>query len=162
MPKTRHDHFVIAFNNFMDNIIYEHYPLLFEYKLNCITENKLCKRHTYTLHIPKKYLSYTISSKNDNTVNENVYTEQEIPDSDDIKILFLDYFNKHALVVDNNKLSYTDIFEYNFITDYFITDNSETELVDGINFIIFIYYYKSHIPFPIALTKMEELIERNK
>ena len=31
MPKTRHDQFVITFNDFISHITERHYPLLFEY-----------------------------------------------------------------------------------------------------------------------------------
>jgi len=151
MPKTRHNQFVIAFNDFINYITEHHYPLLFEYKLECITPNKTYKHHTYNLRIPKKILSYSIESNDENIVNENVYTDQELPDSEDLKNHFFDYFNKYALVLDNIKMSYMEIFDY----------DSDDHSIDDLNLVIFVFYHKSHMPFPIVLTKMEELIKRN-
>jgi hypothetical protein len=155
MPKTRHDQFIIAFNNFINHITEHHYPLLFEYKLECITPNKTYKHHTYNLRIPKKILAYSIESNDENIVNENVYTDQELPDSEDLKTHFMNYFNKYALVINNVKMSYMDIFDYEIIND------SDDHSIDDLNLVIFVYYHKSHIPFPVVLTKMEELIKRN-
>jgi hypothetical protein len=156
MPKTRHQQFVIAFNNFIDYITENHYPLMFEYKLECITPNKTYKHHTYNLRIPKKILSYSIASNDENIVNENVYMEQELPDSEDLKNHFINYFDKYALITDNRKMSYMDIFDHEI---YGI--DSHDHSIDDLNFVIFVYYYKSHMPFPVVLTKMEELIKRN-
>jgi|Laugresbdmm110sn_2_1035109.scaffolds.fasta_scaffold13477_3 hypothetical protein len=157
MPKTRNNQFVIAFNDFISDVTKRHYPLLFEYKLECITPNKSYKHHTYNLRIPKKILAYRIESNDEIIINENVYTEQELPDSEEFKNHFFTYFDKYKLVIDNRKMSYMDIFDHDIYGD-----DSEDYSVDDLNFVIFIYYYKSHIPFPVALTKMEELIKRNK
>jgi hypothetical protein len=157
MPKSRHAQFVIAFNDFINYITENHYPLLFEYKLECITPNKTYKHHTYNLRIPKKILSYSIASNDENVVNENVYTHQELPDSEDLKNHFSTYFDKYALIVDNVKMSYMDIFDH----DIYGIDSDDPS-IDDLNFVIFVYYNKSHIPFPVVLTKMEELIKRNK
>jgi hypothetical protein len=151
MPKTRHDQFLIAFDDFINYITEHYYPLMIEYKIECITPNKTYKHHTYNLHIPKKILAYSISSNDENIVNENVYTEQELPESEDLKTHFFNYFNKYDLVVDNKKLSYMDIFDH----EIYGLDS------DDLNLVIFVYYHKSHIPFPVVLTKMEELIKRN-
>lgn len=156
MPKTRHDQFVIAFNDFINYITEHHYPLLFDYKLESITPNKTYKHHTYNLRIPKKILSYTIASNDENIVNENVYTVQELPDSEDLKNHFFNYFDKYALVIDNKKMSYMDIFDHEI---YGL--DSDDHSIDDLNLVIFVYYHKSHIPFPVVLTKMEELIKRN-
>lgn len=156
MPKTRHQQFVIAFNDFVIDITQEHFPLLFEYKLECITPNKTYKHHTYNLHIPKKILACSVESNDENIVNENIFIEQELPDSEEFKNHFFRYFEKYSLVNDNIKVSYMDIF------DYEICDNdSINHSIHHLNFVIFVYYHKSHMPFPVVLTKMEELIKRN-
>ena len=156
MPKTRDNQFLIAFDDFINYITEHHYPLMFEYKIDSITPNKTYKHHTYNLRIPKKILSYSIASNDKNIVNENVYTEQELPDSEDLKNHFFTYFDKYSLVVDNKKMSYMDIFDHE-IDDLDSDDHS----IDDLNLVIFVYYHKSHMPFPVVLTKMEELIKRN-
>jgi len=151
MPNTRHAKFLIAFGDFINDITEKYYPNLVDYKLESITPNKTYKHHTYNFRIPKKILAYSIESKNENVVNENVYTDQELPNSEDLKTHFMNYFNKYALVTNNIKLSYMDIFDY----------VSDDHSIDDLNLAIFVYYHKSHIPFPVALTKMQELTKRN-
>jgi len=155
MPKSRHHQFIDAFDDFFEHSTLYHYPGITKYKLDSITPNKTCKDHTYTLRIPKKDLSYTIESNSENITNERVYRIQTLPNPDDFKDVFKEYFQEYALVVDNNSLSYVDIF------DYFVeTVDSEEYSADDLSFVIIIFYHKSHIPFPVKLTKEQELNKR--
>lgn len=157
MPKSRHHQFMDAFEEFFENSTLYHYPGLTKYKIDSITSNKSSNDHTYTLRIPKRDLSYTIESNNENIVNERVYRLQELPNSEDFKDVFKEYFEEYALVVDNVTLSYVAIFDYIVETD----DNDEHS-DDDLNFLIQVFYNKSHMPFPVKLTKMQELNNRIK
>jgi hypothetical protein len=157
MPKSRHHQFLDAFEEFFEHSTLYHYPGITKYKLDSITTNKSCNDHTYTLRIPKKDLSYTIESNNENIVNERVYRLQELPNSEDFKDVFREYFEEYALVVDNVTLSYVNIFDY--IVE---TDDNEEHSDDDLNFLVQVFYNKSHMPFPVKLTKMQELNNRIK
>lgn len=156
MPKSRHHQFLDAFEEFFDNATLYHYPGITKYILESITPNKSQKDHTYSLCIPKKDLSYTIESNNENIVNERVYRLQELPNPEDFKNQFKEYFEEYALVIERNvTLSYVAIFDY--VVD---SPNTDEYSNDDLNFLIQVFYHKSHIPFPIKLTKTQELNKR--
>ena len=145
MPKTRHAQFEDAFSDFMKNTMIE------EYELKLKTFNTTCRDHYYHLIIPYKIVSYEIRSNDQNVTNDTVYEVQQIPPKDEFVEMFDEHFDPYQLTVGATIMSYVEI----------------KHIAGGINnenfmYRIEVYYYKSHLPFPVKLTKMQNLIAKNR
>jgi hypothetical protein len=145
MPKTRHLQFVDAFDEFMKQFDIE------EYKLTITTENQVCRDHRYYLDIPLKIIFYTIQSDAHNDV---VYQEQHRLTFDNLKSKMEECFYEFELVVKNVLMSFIKLDKLQKDIPY--NDHTTCD-----RFIIDVYYYKSHLPFQIKRTIVEELEHNN-
>lgn len=146
MPKTRHSKFEDAFLDFMEK------KMIKEYDLKLTTSNTTCRDHSYTLFIPCKIISYEIQSNDPNVTNETVYEDQQLPDKDDFVASFDEYFDPFQLTIRNRIMSYVEMH-------HVVGGADDQDMLCQ----IFVYYYKSHLPFPvIKLTKMQNLIAKNR
>jgi hypothetical protein len=143
MPKTRHAQFEDAFSDFMKNRMIE------EYELKLKTVNTTCRDHYYHLFIPSKIVSYEILSNDPNVTNETAYEVQQIPPKDEFVEMFDEHFDPYQLTAGSTIMSYVEMTH--------IDGGSE-----NIMYRIEVYYYKSHLPFPVKLTKMQNLIVKNR
>lgn len=145
MPKTRHSQFEDAFSDFMKN------RMIDEYDLKLKTNNTTCRDHSYHLIIPSKIVSYEIRSNNPNVTNETVYEEQQMPPKDEFIDKFDEHFDPYQLTVGSTIMSYVEM-------THIVGGNNNEDMLCRID----VYYYKSHLPFPVRLTKMQSLIAKNR
>lgn len=138
MTKTRHSQFISAFDDFMKTTTIK------EYNMDSLTKNQTCRDHNYRLTIPTKTKIYEVRSNDPTVTNEDGYMNQDIPSLNVFKHNLEDHFDPYILIEDNVKMAYIDLTH--------IGSNTEK-----IVYFIDVYYYKSHLPFPVKLTKMQTL-----
>ena len=146
MKLTRDQLFVKSFADFMETVCDQNFQNLREWKLENITKNKKSQIHEYEFTVSQKYISYVIDK---GRFQEQVFSEQEIPDFKQFSDLFSNYLAGHSLEIDGTKLSYVDVSQ-NTLNNY-----------DGLSIRINIKYHKSHYPFPIEHTSVGDILENN-
>lgn len=148
-PSTRHTQFENVFNNFMQEN-YVNTGKLFSWEMNLLTKNIRKNLHEYRVSFPETYLAYHIDRKHireNGDTNESgaVYLPQDIPDFGEFIEIFDDYFNKYHYYKygKNTKLvSYVTIVESDEVNK---------------NMKIAVMYYKKIQPYPVPLSKEQEL-----
>jgi hypothetical protein len=145
MPKGRHEQFVNAVSSFMESI---ERP---DYELVLLTKNKTCRDHTYHLELPHRTEMYRIDTHNPAQDNEVGYVDNPRITTQELDKSVADFFSPHFLKIGDLIMSYVDVEAY----------TGETK-PDCDIYVINVAYYKSHLPFPVKLTKMQQLEKENR
>jgi DNA repair exonuclease SbcCD ATPase subunit len=145
MPKSRHEQFENAWSSFMESIDRTDYELI------SLTKNKTCRDHTYHLELPHRSELFRIDRHNPAQDNEVGYVDNPRMTTETLDKFVEEFFSPYFLSANGIVQSYVDTRPY----------AGETK-PDCDIYVINIAYYKSHLPFPIKLTKMQNLIKKNR
>lgn len=145
MPKTRQLKFEDAWINFMHSIECA------EYELVLLTKNKNCRDHIYHIEIPYRTVMYRIDTHNPALDNDVVYMDHPRITTESLNKLVEKFFSPHFFSINNVIMSYVEIVPY-------IGEAKPNCDIHVLN----VAYYKSHLPYPVKLTKMQNLIKKNR
>lgn len=151
MPKVqRTAQFRDAITSFMSHIFVDT-GILQTWSMYLITENTKKNKHDYILTLPYAYPAYTLEKevvRADGTVQHpgQVYLPQQRPPVEDFCNAFSDYFERFRYVERGRVLSSIELGE--------IVQNDE---MDDMSIHFQVVYYKSYQPYPIKLTREQEL-----
>lgn len=155
MTKVNRDQlFKRAFDDFILFICDKYY--FKNWKLENKTKNKREQLHEYEFTIPKKIIDYTIDeSYIDNegvrhSKIDEIFNDQEIPNSEDFNNSLIYYFDDYKLIEKNKIVSYVDI------SDHKISEEGDFRLT------IVVKYYKSYMPYHSGKLSLNKIIERNE
>uniref|UniRef100_A0A6C0JLK9 RING-type domain-containing protein n=1 Tax=viral metagenome TaxID=1070528 RepID=A0A6C0JLK9_9ZZZZ len=149
MAPTRHEGFVRAFEKFMEYVyVLSRNENMIEYTLTSFTTNQRCCDHEYMLRIPRESVVYDILSNDPAIENCRVVRRQDIPTIEEMREHVHDSFACHSLTKNGIIMSFVDMVDMGF------TDNDQ---VNGDFYAkVEVCYHKSHIPFRMPLTPLEE------
>jgi len=122
-----------------------------DYELISLTKNKTCRDHTYHLELPHRSELYRIDTHNPERDTEVGYLDNPRITTETLDKFVEEFFSPHFLKLNNLIVSYVDVGVY--------TGEAKS---DFDIYVINIAYYKSHLPFPVKLTKMQNLIVKNR
>jgi len=154
MAPTRHEGFVRAFEKFIEYVsVFCQDENLTDYTLTSYTVNHRCCDHEYMLRIPREVVVYDIISNDPNIENARFMRRQDIPTIEDMREHVHDYFAHHSLTKNGIIMSFVDMVDMGF------TDNDE---INGDFYAkVEVCYHKSHIPFEMPLSQLEESRKKN-
>jgi hypothetical protein len=151
MPKLqRTAQFREAITCFMSSVFIET-GMLQTWSMTLLTENTKKNKHDYLLTLPYAYPAYMLEKeviRSDGTVQKpgEVYLPQLRPSINEFCNAFCDYFERFRYISYGKVLSSVELGEI-------IQDND----VDDISIHFQIIYYKGYQPYPIKLTREQEL-----
>jgi DNA repair exonuclease SbcCD ATPase subunit len=144
MPKSRHEQFEKAWEDFMQTINRAHYNLV------SLTKNKTCRDHTYHLELSHRTELFRIDTHNPAQDNEVGYVDNPRITTQELDKSVADFFSPHFLKIGDLIMSYVDVEAYTGET------NPDCDI-----YVINVAYYKSHLPFPVKLTRIQQLQKKN-
>jgi len=151
MPKVhRTTQFRDAMTTFMYHVFVD-IGILQTWSMDLLTENTRKNKHDYILTLPYAYPAYILEKEQlraDGTVQPpgQVYLPQQRPPVDDFCNAFFDYFHRFRYVERGRVLSSIELGEI-----------VQTDEMDDISIHFQVVYYKSYQPYPIKLTREQEL-----
>ena len=151
MPKLqRTAQFHEAITGFMSSVFIET-GMLQTWSMQLLTENTKKNKHDYLLTLPYEYPAYTLEKeviRSDGTVQKpsEVYLPQLRPSINDFCNAFCDYFERFRYIAYGKVLSSVELGEI-----------VQTDEMDDMSIHFQIIYYKGYQPYPIKLTREQEL-----
>ena len=151
MPKVqRTAQFRDAITSFMSHIFIDT-GILQTWSMQLLTENTKKNKHDYVMTLPYAYPAYTLEKdvvRADGTVQTpgQVYLPQQRPPVNDFCSAFCDYFERFRYIENGRVLSSIELVEI-----------VQTDELDDMSIYFQVVYYKSYQPYPIKLTREQEL-----